>query len=127
MNTAFPQDYPPAKDWTILGYLTGVDTVLPGIPVSQVDDFGQDVYYGLVLNSKAAPTQAAIVIRGTEDMLNFTPMRAQARIKTSILDPAAAHQAVCYAAMLDFDTAPDWQSVPLLDTSCCACILGRNS
>jgi hypothetical protein len=265
LNPAFPEGYPPAVDWNIIGYLTGVDALPRGIPVSAVDSFGQDVYYGLLLSSKTAPTNSAIVIRGTEDMTewledaefvpqsiqggavvetvfyalykrmnfadvsgnpangllaglsealknagatstvvtghslgaalathlaldlaltpltnvqvstylfasprvgdaayaslfnsqvstckgysfdldlvpklpsigytplpsiqNFSPAEAQARIKISILNPAAAHHAVCYAAMLDYNAVPKWQGLPFISSTCCSCVLGPN-
>jgi hypothetical protein len=268
LNPTFPlgpPPYPPASDWTIIGYLTGVDTLPRGIPISDIPTFGEDVYYGLVLSSKSAPQQTAIIIRGTDDLLEwfedaevtpekiaggalvesgfyalfkrmafadlsgnssellsglalalksveaksavvaghslgaalathlalnlalsplndvavnsylfasprvgdttfakffelevanyvgysfdldlvpkvppigyvplpnvqeFTAAQAQAQIKTSILNPSAAHHAVCYAAMLDYTAVPDWQALPFIDMSCCACILGPNN
>jgi hypothetical protein len=37
-----------------------------------------------------------------------------------------SHHAICYAAMLDY-AAANWQSMPPLDQSCAACILGPNN
>ncbi|HKE41540.1 MAG TPA: lipase family protein [Casimicrobiaceae bacterium] len=61
--------------------------------------------------------------------IKFTPDEAQADIKYDpllLLDPnnlGCQHHAVCYAAMLDFH-GTDWKTLPDIDQSCVACIVG---
>lgn len=72
LTPALPENL--AAQWNVLGYVTGLDALivphpwLLGVPAFQI---GGRVFYGFVAQNIANPTQYVVVIRGTENVIEW--------------------------------------------------------
>jgi len=81
MYSAHPGSLSPAADpriaasgWTIVGYLTAQDVVLPSAGAMDRTlsiDNAKRVFYGFVARSDAAPTSHVVAVRGTEGIVEW--------------------------------------------------------